>query len=98
MVAQFGFQDVQYSPLNHNARNKRLWAVVAAVFFLFGISVLHSHYKEPPAPPRTRTNCSATNKVLDEKRKIVGNQWIVVTTINTPTDAMDLLCNLQGWN
>ncbi|KAF9926146.1 hypothetical protein BGZ67_008252, partial [Mortierella alpina] len=46
----------------------------------------------------TTNYCAVINEELDKKRKTVGKNWIVVTTINQPTDAMDLLCNLEGWN
>ncbi|KAI9241338.1 MAG: hypothetical protein BYD32DRAFT_433235 [Podila humilis] len=46
----------------------------------------------------TTADCASTDKELDEKRKTVGTNWIVVTTINQPTAAMELLCTLEGWN
>ncbi|KAG0247488.1 hypothetical protein DFQ27_001931, partial [Actinomortierella ambigua] len=88
MVAQFSFSDFRYSPLNHTTRLRRLWVVGAGICFIFALSLIQLQLKETPK----------ANQQIDEKRRIVGKQWIVVTTINPPTDAMDLLCNLEGWN
>jgi len=43
-------------------------------------------------------HCAVTGNTINEKKKILGKNWIVVTTVNDPTDAMDLLCNLERWN
>ncbi|KAF9375959.1 hypothetical protein CPC16_000440 [Podila verticillata] len=42
--------------------------------------------------------CVGLNEGLAKKSEVVGKNWIVVTTINPPTDAMNLLCNLPEWN
>ncbi|KAI9233604.1 MAG: hypothetical protein BYD32DRAFT_465177 [Podila humilis] len=42
--------------------------------------------------------CTVVNEQITKKRATTGNNWIVVTTINPPTDAMEILCNLEGWN
>ena len=42
--------------------------------------------------------CLGPNESLAKKYQTVGKKWIVVTTINQPTDAMQLLCNLPDWN
>ncbi|KAG0259631.1 hypothetical protein DFQ27_003957 [Actinomortierella ambigua] len=99
MVAQFSFSDVRYSPLNRATRNKRLWIVAAGICFIFTLSLIHLQLKETPdTTPTTKFSCARNQQQIDEKRRVVGKQWIVVTTINPPTDAMDLLCNLEGWN
>ncbi|KAF8950051.1 hypothetical protein BGZ52_003934 [Haplosporangium bisporale] len=104
MTAQFSFSDVRYSALNRNGtRNKRLWTILFAVFFFLVLALIHIHFLSRLQDDRdtkitTPANCIAVKKELDEKKKTVGENWIVVTTINQPTDAMDLLCNLEGWN
>lgn len=42
--------------------------------------------------------CTVVNEQITKKKATTGNHWIVVTTINPPTDAMEILCNLEGWN
>ncbi|KFH71703.1 hypothetical protein MVEG_01998 [Podila verticillata NRRL 6337] len=42
--------------------------------------------------------CIGPNESLAKKYETVGKNWIVVTTINQPTEAMELVCNLPGWN
>jgi len=51
---------------------------------------------DPINPPPA--HCAVTGRGINEKKKVHGKNWIVVTTVNDPTDAMDLLCNLEGWN
>jgi len=90
MVAQFSISEPSYSALNRNTRNKRLLTIIGAIGFFFILSLVHV---------RNYAQLSTSVKTgLVGKRKIVGENWIVVTTINEPTDAMDLLCNLEGWN
>ncbi|KAG0097462.1 hypothetical protein BGZ93_002696 [Podila epicladia] len=94
MTAQFSFSDVRYSALHRTPYNKRLRTALFALCFVLALSLIHIQF-----PFRShKYNCAITNKELEEKRKTVGKNWIVVTTINQPTDAMELLCNLQGWN
>ncbi|KAI9236926.1 MAG: hypothetical protein BYD32DRAFT_462048 [Podila humilis] len=44
------------------------------------------------------SRCVGPYESLVEKYTTFGKKWIVVTTINQPTDAMEILCNLPGWN
>ncbi|KAF9926148.1 hypothetical protein BGZ67_008254 [Mortierella alpina] len=95
MAAQSSFFGrVRYSALNHTPYNKRFFAILCVLCFFLALSPFWSQNKNGI----TTANCSIVNKELDEKRKTTGKNWIVVTTINQPTDAMDLLCNLEGWN
>lgn len=101
MTAQFSFSDVRYSALHSVPRNKQCRTILFALCFFLALSLLSllsTSYSHSDHTKTTKNNCEITNKELDEKRRAVGQNWIVVTTINQPTDAMDLLCNLQGWN
>ncbi|KAF9162200.1 hypothetical protein DFQ26_003767, partial [Actinomortierella ambigua] len=100
MAIQFSFGDVRYSALNHTARNKRLWGAFAGLCFLLALSLIHIYSNHTPTskPAPIAANCAAIAPRLSAKRKTVGVHWIVVTTINPPTDAMRLLCDLEGWN
>ncbi|KAG0043384.1 hypothetical protein BGZ83_011470 [Gryganskiella cystojenkinii] len=97
MAARFSFSDVRYSALNHSSRNKRLWTILLAICFLLALSLIHIQVSLR-SNGVVSADCSILSKGLDQKRKTFGKSWIVVTTINQPTAAMDLLCNLEGWN
>ncbi|KAF9315390.1 hypothetical protein BG003_003098 [Podila horticola] len=97
MAAQFRFSDVHYSALNPTPRNKRFCTILFALCFFLALSLVHIQFSFRKHN-NNAANCAITSRELDEKRRTVGKNWIVVTTINQPTDAMDLLCNLQGWN
>ncbi|KAF9934697.1 hypothetical protein BGZ67_003758 [Mortierella alpina] len=101
MVAQFSFSDVRYSGLSRTTpRNKKLWMILLALCIFFALSLLHTKFffQSHNVNTAATNHCAITNTELDNKRKIAGKNWIVVTTINQPTDAMKLLCNLEGWN
>ncbi|GJJ73340.1 hypothetical protein EMPS_05698 [Entomortierella parvispora] len=102
MVAQFSFSEPSYSALHRSPRHKKLMIIACAIGFFLFLSLFHARYpSQSPSESKIETDtthCPALANELDNKRLIKGKSWIVVTTINDPTDAMDLLCNLKDWN
>ncbi|KAF9980620.1 hypothetical protein BGZ65_004878 [Modicella reniformis] len=100
----FGSNDSSY---NTCSARKKLLTILCGLCIFLALSLFHLHNRAFVQEDPTRSKSASANKCsidsgtqekLAGKKKILGKQWIVVTTINSPTDAMDLLCNLAGWN
>ncbi|GJJ75015.1 hypothetical protein EMPS_07373 [Entomortierella parvispora] len=97
MAARFSFGDVNYTALSHNTGNRRFWIGLLALAIASTLILVHTLFLSNPinSPPG---HCATTSHGINEKKKVIGKNWIVITTINPPTDAMELLCNLEGWH
>jgi len=103
MAAQLGYSNVHYKAFNRVIRNKKPCAILVTLCFLLALSFVQLQFSLGQSSaklvlPPVKVDCGRKIKELDDKRRINGKSWIVVTTINHPTDAMDLLCTLEGWN
>lgn len=86
-----------------------LYGLSVAVFLFVSHAHIHRPGLERTIDPNDATGssyinyndpsrCTGPYESLVQKYTTFGKRWIVVTTINQPTDAMELLCNLPGWN
>lgn len=89
--------------------HRRLSVLFGGVCVIFALSICHPDgvdklkrdisSKVTTAITNTLTDtCTIVNEQITKKKTITGSEWIVVTTIHPPTDAMEILCNLEGWN
>lgn len=93
-------------PVSSRTTSSRLRKLLYGISSLLLLALVQAQDPQTvlqPSDPNTIDNndpnrCVSLNEGLAKKSEIVGKNWIVVTTINQPTDAMKLLCNLPEWN